>query len=411
MTAIPNFTAPGVYVVEVASGNAPIVGAGTSTAAFIGAYVSGVQNVPDPGAGVIVACTSFTDFKNAFGDVNARLKDNGFIYLSQAVYGFFLNGGTRCYVVRIAAADGGAWVQKDFQGALDSLEAYEDISIVAAPGMVTPASVSALTAHCHNMQDRIAILDTPPAMTVENVNPSTPASAVTSPPTPPTTFQDIYSFTNGDFAALYYPWIGVAHPDPNAKDPTLFVPPSGHMAGIYARVDASRGVHKAPANEAVFGAIRLQTLVTRNQQQSLNPDGVNCIRRMNSAILVWGGRTLGGEKSLNPDVRYVNVRRLLNYLRDSIQNGTRWTVFEPNGPDLWARVIRNVSAFLKQVWSAGGLFGATPQQAFYVKCDAENNPKESRDQGNLVIEIGVAVTKPAEFVVFYLSQWAPPQAS
>jgi hypothetical protein len=175
------------------------------------------------------------------------------------------------------------------------------------------------------------------------------------------------------------------------------------MAGIWARSDTERGVHKAPANEVVRGAIGLALDVTKSEQDSLNPNGVNCIRAFpGRGIRVWGARTL----SSDPSWRYINVRRLFNFVEESIQVGTQWVVFEPNDLDLWQRVKRTISAFLTRVWRDGALFGATPGEAFYVKCDAENNPPETRDVGQLIVEIGLAPVKPAEFVIFRISQYS-----
>jgi phage tail sheath protein FI len=202
-----------------------------------------------------------------------------------------------------------------------------------------------------------------------------------------------------DYAAVYFPWIQVFDPATKAQK---FVPPSGHMAGIYARVDTTRGVHKAPANEVVFGATGLKYEISKAQQDGLNPHGVDCIRRLNGNVRVWGARTVGG--SANPDHPYVSTRRLFIFLRESIDRGLQWAVFEPNNADLWAKITRGVSAFLHTVWRSGALFGGTPQEAFFVKCDAETNPPAVRDAGQVVTEIGVALTKPAEFVVFKLGQ-------
>ncbi|GKS69044.1 hypothetical protein W03_10480 [Nitrosomonas sp. PY1] len=184
------------------------------------------------------------------------------------------------------------------------------------------------------------------------------------------------------------------------------VPPSGHIAGIYARVDTNRGVHKAPANEVIRGALDVTVPLSRFQQDGLNPKGINCIRMLNGNILVWGGRTLGG--SANYDLKYINVRRTLLFLRKSIDQNTQWVVFEPNTPALWQKITRNVNAFLTTVWRSGALFGNTAEEAFYVKCDAENNPPDVREAGAVVTEIGVAIARPAEFVIFQISQWSGP---
>jgi hypothetical protein len=174
------------------------------------------------------------------------------------------------------------------------------------------------------------------------------------------------------------------------------------MAGIWARNDSQRGVHKAPANEVVAGAIGLQYQTTHNEQAILNPAGINVIRSFpGRGIRVWGARTI----SSDPSWRYLNVRRLFNYIEESLLLGTQWAVFEPNDMDLWERIKRDISAFLIRTWRDGALFGNTAAEAFYVKCDAENNPPETRDVGQLIVEVGIAPVKPAEFVIIRLSQW------
>jgi phage tail sheath protein FI len=209
--------------------------------------------------------------------------------------------------------------------------------------------------------------------------------------------------TRSDYAAWYFPWIEVA--DPKASDGLLQVPPSGHLAGIYARVDSQRGVHKAPANEPIRGARNVSQRISKVDQDGLNEKGVNCIRVLNNQILVWGARTLAPTNK--PDLKYINVRRTLLFLRESIDQGTQWVVFEPNTRGLWKKITRNVTAFLTDVWRSGALFGDTPQEAFYVRCDDEINPPSQREQGLVVTEIGVAIARPAEFVVFQISQYTP----
>jgi hypothetical protein len=173
--------------------------------------------------------------------------------------------------------------------------------------------------------------------------------------------------------------------------------------GIYNRVDAERGVHKAPANEVVLGATNVAADLTRGEQDTLNPIGVNCIRAFpGRGIRVWGARTLSSDGSW----RYINVRRLFSQVGNSLDTGLQWVVFEPNDHTLWAKVRRDITAFLRVIWRGGALFGATPEQAFYVKCDEELNPLEIRDLGQLIIEVGMSPVKPAEFVILRLSQWA-----
>ncbi|MEM9004481.1 MAG: phage tail sheath C-terminal domain-containing protein [Cyanobacteria bacterium P01_F01_bin.86] len=205
------------------------------------------------------------------------------------------------------------------------------------------------------------------------------------------------------FAALYYPWIEVPNPR-NAGRP-IAVPPCGHVMGVWARTDETRGVHKAPANEVPRGVTGLAYNCNFREQEQLNPIGINCLRPFpNRGIRIWGARTL-----VEPDItdwRYINVRRLMSYIEKSIEIGTQWVVFEPNDEDLWQRVKRVVSNFLTELWRQGALMGSSPEQAFYVKCDGELNTPDTMILGRLYIEIGVCPVRPAEFVIFRISQWS-----
>ncbi|NJL79232.1 MAG: phage tail sheath family protein [Richelia sp. RM2_1_2] len=389
---MPTYLSPGVYVEEIASGSAPIVGVGTSIAAFIGTIK--VANEVSEGEiltpatdsentttfskistskGEIKLITNFTEFKKLFGDFSSDAPE-GQNTLAHGVYGFFRNGGTRCYVTWISG-------ESEVNDVLDKFEAIDEITIVAAPGSLDLRDD--IKDHCEKMGDRIAVLDSEEDIDLSNT-------------------EDIKKLKpfNSAYAALYFPWIKVFDPATNRN---IDIPPSGHIAGVYARVDGQRGVHKAPANETILGALDLKYNLSQSKQDGLNPDGINCIRLLNGNIRVWGARTLGGDA--NTEFKYVNIRRHFNYLRDSINKGTQWVVFEPNTPELWAKIRRNISAFLMMEWRQGALFGTTPQEAFYVKCDAETNPPEVRDLGQVVTEIGVAVVKPAEFVIFRISQW------
>lgn len=335
-------------------------------------------------AGQPVQCNSFADFTTAFGPF---CSDPGHTNLAQGVYGFFANGGTTCYVSRETAI---ANIQN---GSLAQFETIDDIAIVAAPGIVDSGVWAAITTHCAVLtQDRFAILDVQENLGT-GVSPDLTMLQLTS--------ADTVLPLATDYGAVYFPWIEVANPLGPGR---LTVAPSGHIAGIYARVDAERGVHKAPANEAVMNAIGLRYGLSDAQQDNLNPQGVNAIRSINDSILVWGARTLGGDE--NSEWKYINVRRLLLYIRKSIYRGTGWVVFEPNDPSLWAKIIRNVTAFLTDVWQDGALFGTKASDAFYVKCDAETNPPSVVAAGQVVTEIGLAVVQPAEFVVFRISQGA-----
>ena len=278
---------------------------------------------------------------------------------------------------------------------IGGLEVIEEITMVCAPDLMSAfragaldqdgliAAQRAMIVHCENMGDRVAILDAPPDLTPRQV----------------AKWRRDEAGHNSKYAALYYPWIEIV----DAEGKLLSLPPSGHVAGIYARVDSERGVHKAPANEVVHGALGVEAQVTPADQDLLNPMGINCIREFpGRGIRVWGARLL----SSDPEWRYVNVRRLFNYVEESVREGIQWVVFEPNDAFLWDQVTRDISAFLRSVWRSGALVGTAPEQAFYVKCDEELNPSKVRDAGQLIVEIGLAPVKPAEFVIFRISQWA-----
>lgn len=407
---MPEYLSPGVYVEEVDKGSKPIEMVGTSTAGFIGMSNQGPRNEA-------VLVTNWGQYVKHFGD----FKDSE--YLAHAVYGFFNNGGARAFVVNVSDAkpaaagpppadkpgppggDAKKEEKKDDKpaaaaksdgpspalfigtdrgpGAKTGLKCFEEIdeiALVAAPGMTTPAIQDAVLSHCENM-NRFAILDSPAEI----------SGGVDKLPKP----------RDSQFGAYYFPWIKVYDP---AKNDNVFMPPSGHMTGIYARTDGVRGVHKAPANEVVRGALDLRYNITKGEQDLLNPKGINCIRYFKDrGIRVWGARTI----SSDPSWRYLNVRRLFIMVEESIKIGTQWVVFEPNDHNLWKRVTRDVTAFMLRIYKSGALFGATPEEAFYVKCDEETNPPEQVDAGQLVIEIGMAPVKPAEFVIFRISQWKP----
>ncbi|MEE6272909.1 phage tail sheath family protein [Georgenia wangjunii] len=512
---MPTYLSPGVYVEEVEAGSRPIEGVGTAVAAFVGLAERGPVNEP-------TLVSNWTQFSETFGDFVPGS------YLAHSVYGYFLNGGGNCYIVRIGAdggngqattsrsgngrraisgppearlggyrvvarsasakpivvevaepggekptddlfkivvhvdgkpaetfdrvttkkgddnvatkvsaesklitieevASGSALMKPDKArvgllapepepeaptterlGAQDyvgdaadrtgfsGLEAVDDVTMVAVPDLIAAyeqgaidletvqAVQLAMIAHCELMGDRMAILDPPPGLSAQQVK----------------EWRTDGAGYDSKFAALYWPYVKVFDP---ASGTNRFVPPSGHMAGVWARNDDTRGVHKAPANEVVRGAISLQTNITKAEHDLLNPVGINCVRSFpGRGIRVWGARTL----SSDPAWRYLNVRRLFNYLEESILIGTQWVVFEPNDDALWARIRRTISAFLVNEWRKGALFGLTPDEAFYVKCDRETNPAEAIDAGQVSCLIGVAPVKPAEFVIFQLAQFS-----
>lgn len=281
----------------------------------------------------------------------------------------------------------------DYKTALDSLLALEDIAMVAAPDSQTFGDLNlaaAVNGHLITHAEarrayRIAVLDTPAGLDIAGA-------------------RALKSKLDSKYAALYYPWITISNPlsggDPR-QPAQINVPPSGSVCGIYARNDINRGVWKAPANETVSGALGLQRDVRFGEQEVLNPLGVNCIRSLpNRGIRVWGARTL----SSDPEWKYVNIRRYFLYLENSIDRGTQWAVFEPNGEALWANIRNTVFDFLYNEWVSGALLGTKPEEAFFVRCDRSTMTQNDLDNGRLICLIGVAAVKPAEFVIFRIGQ-------
>jgi phage tail sheath protein FI len=282
---------------------------------------------------------------------------------------------------------------------INGLAVADEVTMVVVPDLVTACRTddgsvdlkmwksvqTSLIAHCELHPNRMAVLDAPPGMTPQQIK----------------EWRSDTAMYDSAFAALYYPWIKIENPAGRNGDREVFVPPSGHVAGVWARTDESRGVWKAPANDTIRGVLDIERSITQNEQSLLNPIGINCIRPFGTrGIRIWGARTLASDT----DWQYINVRRLFNMIESTIMQGTQWAVFEPNDVTLWEGVNRTLTGFLRGLWSAGALFGASPDQAFYVKCDAETNPPESIDAGKLVVEVGIAPVKPADFVVFRISQ-------
>ncbi len=504
---MPTYLSPGVYVEEVEAGSRPIEGVGTAVAAFVGVASQGPFHTP-------TLVTNWSQFTGTFGEFVEGS------YLAHAVYGYFMNGGGNCFVVRIGeessnggkskaqltsgasatlgsyevravdnttagngitvevapatgdspppdaftllvkTADGqtaetfeNVTTKKGRQnvvtvvkaqsklieltepttagqlerppdgpvtlsGATDplpstlgaddyvgdaadrtgfsGLEAVDEVTMICVPDLLAAyqrglldleavqAVQLAMIAHCELMGDRVAILDPPPGLNAQQIK----------------EWRVDKAGYDSKYATLYWPWIKVFDPTTGGS---IAVPPSGHVAGIWGRNDDTRGVHKAPANEVIRGVLAPELQLTKPEHDLLNPVGINCIRSFpGRGVRVWGARTL----SSDPAWRYINVRRLFIYLEESIMNGTQWVVFEPNDDTLWAKIRRTISAFLVNEWRKGALFGLTPDEAFYVKCDRETNPAEGIDAGQVVCLIGVAPVKPAEFVVFRLAQFS-----
>jgi hypothetical protein len=288
--------------------------------------------------------------------------------------------------------DGEARLDSTSTTGLKSLEALEDISIVAAPGSTyqrpnddsyrsdVAANLNLLISHAQRMRYRIAVLDSTNGQTIQGV-------------------RDTRAKIDSTYAALYYPWVRIVDPI-TGKEADM--PPSGFVAGIYARNDINRAVYKAPANEVVNLAIGFERLLNKAQQDVLNPEGINCFRFFEGrGYRLWGARTI----SSDPEWKYVNLRRYFIYLEHSIDKGTQWAVFEPNGDQLWANVRRTIEDFLLNEWQMGALLGDKPEKAFFVRCDRSTMTQNDLDNGRLVCKVGVAPLRPAEFVIFRIGQW------
>lgn len=282
----------------------------------------------------------------------------------------------------------------DNRTGLQALRNVRRISIVAIPGRTDVDTVAALIAHCENERFRFAVLDSEPG-----------ALPLQGAPLPDVVTQRNQYDTR--YAALYYPWLVVRNPfgDQPGVSPELAVPPAGHVVGIYARTDQERGVHKAPANAVVRGIRALQRRLNQSEQDILNPSptNINVLRDFTDSgrgLRVWGGRCITSDT----DWRYVNVRRLFIFLEQSLYEGTQWVVFEPNDAPLWARVRQSISDFLTRVWRDGALQGATAEEAFFVKCDRTTMTQDDLDNGRLIVMVGVAPVKPAEFVIIRIFQ-------
>lgn len=350
------FKQPGVYVQELTIGPKPIQGVSTSTTAFLGETQKG------PVTPTLV--TSWLQFKTVFGGTFGEDK-----FLPYAVEGFFLNGGLRCYIRKVC--------DNDYAAALLELEQIEEISLVYSPNAQATAGLTDLLFdHCERLRNRFTIIDSVKGQLPSSV--SKPKRACS-------------------FAALFYPWIKVPE---NSTAKICTVPPGGYVAGVYAKSDFERGVHKAPANLPVQGVVGLEFVVSNAQQYGLNSQSINCIRDFSGrGILVWGARTLASD----PERKYINVQRLMIYLEQSITQSIKWVQFEPNNDKTWTKLKLATENFLYESWQTGMLMGTKPDQAYFVRCDRSTMTQNDIDNGRLIMQVGVAPVRPAEFIIFRVS--------
>jgi hypothetical protein len=352
---------------------------------------------------VFEALQSDATLKGMFSDFLSQ--ESVFNFVS-AIDGFYANGGGKCYVYLMGAQDVGTSLRENQADKLGlfAFDDVDDIALMAAPG-TAPHQQKEMLEYCEIRKDRFAVLDGP---IVSTGSMDIPASAK-------------------GYGAMYVPWLKVTKPSWFKGEQTVevtgndrrklskvrsedgvkkevYVPPSGHMCGIMARVDGERGVHKAPANELVMGITGLSQNINKLEQGQYNDRGINVIREFKDrGIRVWGARTLATKS--DPSWKYINVRRLFIMIEQSIMLGSQWSVFEPNDQTLWKKLTRDVRSYLMRVWRSGALFGATAEEAFYVKCDSETNPRYLIDAGQVNVQVGISPVKPAEFVVFSIGQW------
>ncbi len=379
-----NLAHPGVYKQEALLKVPPILQTG------VPGFVGFASPVPSPvqGAKAEFKAPVFLRRKNEFSALFDSVSGS---FLADAVNGFFDNGGAHCYVV---AADPTGDRVRSLMEAIEALAPLEDMDLVAVPdaSAVSPDSSSVIHVqaealrHCAQQGNRFAILDLLRGASVDEVMDQCK--------------QLVLGQQEPVDGALYYPWL-LTSSCPNA------VPPSGHVAGIYGRSDSKVGVFKAPANEELLGVLDLEIQIDNSIQDRLNPARVNCLRAFpGRGIRVWGARTIGVKAPDLDEWLYVSVRRLFLTVRRWIDLNMGWAAFEPNDVRLWVRIHRELTNFLSKLQRDGALQGTAPAEAFYVKCDAQNNPPEFREQGQVVIEIGLAPLSPAEFIVINFIQRA-----
>jgi phage tail sheath protein FI len=390
VTTLPNV--PGVQINEIQLGPPIIAGVSTSIAAFVGnaPAITGALPTGDQFPNQAIKLTSADQFLKAYVGVGSANPATRSTDLSRAVLGFFSNGGAACYVVNV-----GSDTPSDVVDGVELLAPIDEIAIIAAPGHTDATVYDALKSQAETLGDRFAILDPPlfdPVPTDFLTQLTTTGAGGVRP-------------GDSEYAAYYYPRILVGPDlvkkgDPTVSDPASeAIPPSGHLAGIYSRVDARRGVHKAPASERIFGALGVVHPLTDADQNALNPEGINLIRVFAGNTIVWGARTLLGASAADTTYRYINVRRLVNFIEESLQEGLRWAVFEPNNFPLRQQITRSARGFLDRVWRDGALFGAEAKEAYYVRFPDAFNTPDDRALGRLTLEIGLAVTYPAEFII------------
>src|SRR4051794_35233469 len=379
------YKSPGVHIESAGDRYLPLERVETGVTAFLGLTEGGPRNQP-------TRVGSFEQYEKVFGGLDT--------FMTQAVRGFFDNGGRTAYIVNVAPEGGLDPTPDDFIGlqgeevrGLQALERIEHVDLLVAPdlmfqyrrsvGFQEPEHVlavqRAMVEHCEKMHDRFCILDALPGHNLQEAI-------------------EWRRHFDSSHASFYFPWIKVR----KGEEVLAPMPPSGHIAGLIARTDAAEGVHRAPANLPLQGLVDVAQRVRKRERDFAFDHRVNTLIAFpGRGIRIWGARTL----SSDPAFVQINVRRLFILIRKSVEKYVQWVVFEPNEPSLWKKIVRSVDVFLGDLWKQGALLGNAQDEAYYVKCDEETNPPEARDVGQLMCEIGVAPVKPAEFIVVRIHQW------
>jgi uncharacterized protein len=369
---------PGVFIEETPLRMKPIAGVPTGRAGFVGPARRGA-------IGGLLQLQSLQAFEDGFGGPPDALVPGASVpaddYLWYAARSFFSEGGKRLSVVRTADSAGVPPPPEAYQQALAIMEGDKDVEIVAAPGSsahgegAASTVAAALVDHANRTKFRFALIDSPIGADIAAI-------------------ESFRARIDGARAALYYPWVQTIE--------RLMLPPSGFVAGLIAKSDRETGVWKAPANMVVAGAAGFEPEIDHAEQERLNPQGINCFRSFaGRGHRLWGARTL----SSAPEWKYISVRRLMSFVERSVEDGMCWTVFEQNGDQLWARLRQLIDDFLTDLWSQGALFGTTPQEAFFVKCDRSTMTQNDIDNGRLIVEVGIAPVRPAEFLIIRIGLW------
>lgn len=384
---MPTYMPPGVYVKEISGNSKLIETVSTSVTAFVGKAIMGP-------VGKAKLVQSFDEYKNIYGNIASESDTMGL-----AVHEYFLNGGKSAYICRLLGEDSEAPTANDFITFYErTLEKITDVSIILLPGEYLPGNgtsnsiISATVAHCEKMKDRMVIIDPSPDL---ELNDATALNGLALP--------------SSSYSALYYPWVKVNNPLYDAgtnfnADKTLFVAPSSFAAGMWSKIDGSRGVWKAPAGigAQLTGFVGLKYMIEDNEQDQLNPRGINCIRNMPGlGTMIWGARTLASQT--DPEWRYIPVRRTAIMIEQSIYKSIQWVVFEPNDSRLWSALRNTIGSFMNDLFRNGAFIGNRSSAAYFVRCGLGDTMTQADiDNGKINIIVGFAPLKPAEFVIVHI---------